>query len=359
MISQFTYFKVMKILVNVPCLRLLGGVANHYLGLRKYWKANIFYNTIGKRSNNKWSGIIWYPFDICKFVYRLLVFRPDVILLNPSLSKRALKRDLIYLRIAKLLGKKVVVFFHGFNLTFAESLDKKSASNQLNKADGIIVLAEEFKRILQQWGVHVPIKLSTTKVDDQLLDGVTFVPRKKVHQILFLARITKEKGIFIALKAFAETKKKHTDLCLSIVGDGPDLEDARLFVKNTGIKDVTFHGRLDGKMLQQAFMKSDLYLFPTSHAEGMPTSVLEAMAFGLPVITRPVGGIKDFFDDGKMGILVNDLNEDDFVQAMLFFLDNPDKVLEASVLNHTYAIDHFLASKVVVDLELKIQSFLH
>lgn len=347
----------MKILINTPCLKLLGGVANHYLGLRKYWTANIFYNTIGKRSNNKWSGIIWYPFDICKFVYRLLVFRPDVILLNPSLGKRALKRDLIYLRIAKLLGKKVVVFFHGFNLTFAESLDKKSASNQLNKADGIIVLAEEFKRILQQWGVHVPIKLSTTKVDDQLLDGVAFVPRKDVRQILFLARITKEKGIFIALRAFAELKKKYSGVRLSVVGDGAALEEAKLFVNKNNLKNVIFHGRLDGKKLQQEYKKSDLYLFPTSHAEGMPTSVLEAMAFGLPVVTRPVGGLKDFFENGKMGFLVESLNSEDFAESMDRLCSDTQLMLEISEYNYDYAKNHFMASQVAKSMESLLRTF--
>lgn len=348
---------VMKILINTPCLRLLGGVANHYLGLKQYWTEYVLYNTIGRRTTKKWSGLIWYPFDLLKFVYRLFAFCPDIVLLNPSLSKNALKRDLIYLRIAKFCGKKIVVFFHGFNLTFAESLDKRNVSGQLNKADGIIVLAEEFRQVLQQWGVQIPIKLSTTKVDDQLLDGVTFVPRKNVRQILFLARITKEKGIFIVLKTFAELKKKYAGVRLSVVGDGGALEEAKLFVESNNLKDVIFHGRLDGKKLQQEYMRSDLYLFPTSHAEGMPTSVLEAMAFGLPVVTRPVGGVKDFFENEKMGFLVESLNSEDFAESIDILCSDPQLMLEISDYNYNYARNHFMASQVAKSMESLLRTF--
>lgn len=346
----------MKILINTPCLRLLGGVANHYLGLKQYWTEYVLYNTIGRRSTKKWSGLIWYPFDLLKFVYRLFAFRPDIVLLNPSLSKNALKRDLIYLRIAKFCGKKVVVFFHGFNLTFAESLDKRNVSGQLNKADGIIVLAEEFRLVLQQWGIHIPIKLSTTKVDDHLLDGVTFIPRKKVCQILFLARTTKEKGIFIALKAFAELKKKHADVCLSVVGDGGALDDAKLFVKRNNMKDVIFHGRLDGKALQLQYVKSDLYVFPTYY-EGMPTTVLEAMAFGLPVVTRPVGGVKDFFKNEKMGFLIDSLKAEDFAESMDKLCSDTQLMVEISKYNYDYAKNHFMASQVAKNMESLLRIF--
>ena len=79
----------MKILVNTPSMNLLGGVANHYDGLKAFWTEKVQYNTIGKRNKNG-SGIYWLPWDILKFIFRLLFFRPNVILLNPSLGRTAL-----------------------------------------------------------------------------------------------------------------------------------------------------------------------------------------------------------------------------------------------------------------------------
>lgn len=46
----------------------------------------------------------------------------------------------------------------------------------------------------------------------------------------------------------------------------------------------------------------------------MPTVVLEAMAFGLPVVTRAVGGLCDFFEDGKMGRITNSMNPMDYAK---------------------------------------------
>lgn len=341
----------MKILVNTPCLALLGGVANHYLGLKGYWTENVCYNTIGKRKESKWSGLIWFPYDLLKFIFRLLIFQPDVVLLNPSVGKTALKRDSLYLTISFFLKKKIVVFFHGFNMDMINDINITKFTRKLNKTDGVIVLAEAFKDALLRYGVKVPIQLSTTKVDDKLLEGAGFISRTNIKQILLLSRITKEKGIFIALHAFAKLKQKYQDIALSVVGDGPDLSAAKELAEKLELKDVIFYGRLDGKELQRQYVESDLYLLPSAN-EGMPTSVLEAMAFGLPVVTRPVGGVKDFFEEGKMGILVESLDVNDFEIAIETLMTSSAQVIsDMSAYNHAYAEKNFLASKVAISLE--------
>ena len=71
----------MKILINTPSLKLMGGVASHYKGLRAFWTENVMYNTIGKRNATKCgSGKYWLLWDCLKFIFRLLTFRPDVVL---------------------------------------------------------------------------------------------------------------------------------------------------------------------------------------------------------------------------------------------------------------------------------------
>ena len=89
----------MKILINTPSLNQLGGVANHYLGLRPYWHEDVKYNTVGKRSNKSGSGIKWLPWDIIKYINKLLFWHPDCVLVNPSIGYSALKRDFIFIKI--------------------------------------------------------------------------------------------------------------------------------------------------------------------------------------------------------------------------------------------------------------------
>lgn len=341
----------MKILINTPRLIPQGGVANHYLGLRPYWNENVKYNVVGKRNGHVGSGKYWLVYDIFKFILKIIIFRPDIILLNPSLSPNALKRDCIFLKIATSFKKKVSVFFHGFNKSNIPLLNTDALARDLNKCTCIFVLAHEFTEIIQSWGVKVPIHLTTTKVDDNLINDFNISIRTgDVKNILFLARITEEKGIFIALDTFKILYTQHDKLTLHVVGDGPDYSKAKIYCHNNNIKNVTFHGKLSGKQLIQAYKDADLYIFPSYH-EGMPTSVLEAMAFGLPVITRPVGGLVDFFENGKMGMMIDSLKAEDFATEIEKFLTEPQTLKEISIYNHNYAIKHFLASNVAHGIE--------
>lgn len=101
-----------------------------------------------------------------------------------------------------------------------------------------------------------------------------------------------------------------------------------------------------------------MYLFPTFHAEGMPTSVLEAMALGLPIITRPVGGIQDFFIDGKMGRLIDSLDPDDFASAIMDYIQKTVEVKRISLFNHEYALKHFMASTVAKQIENELSKYI-
>lgn len=341
----------MKILINTPYLKLSGGVANHYKGLKEFWNENVYYNQIGKRSEKSGNGIYWLPIDTIKFIFKIICLNPDIILLNPSLGKSAIKRDFIFLKIAKFFGKDVALFFHGFNKDIIGDLDLNTLKINLNKCKCIFTLAQEFVEIIKSWGVTSPIHLTTTKVDDKLIKNYDITKRRNyIENILFLARIEKAKGIYTAIDAFNIISKKYNYIKLHITGSGSELDVAKEYVNSKGIKNVIFYGNLSGEQLVSQFVKSDLYILPT-HGEGMPTSVLEAMAFGLPIITRPVGGICDFFVNEKMGFLIESLQPEDYVKSIEYFINNPSKVKEVSFLNHKYAKQHFLASSVAKKIE--------
>lgn len=341
----------MKILVNTPDINLLGGVANHYKGLQNYWSEDVRYNYIGGRKGI--PGPICLLYDYLKFFFHCAFGNYDVILLNPSLGKTAVKRDKLFLKIAKLFLKKTIVFFHGWEETIANEIDKNppSFSKTFGKADGMIVLASVFKQRLMSWGINTPIYLSTTKINDSLIENFDVNKKQPDQTVLFLARIEENKGIFTTIEAIKQVQRKYPDCQLNIAGDGGALLKAKGYVNEHQIKKVTFLGNLKDKAVVQAFENASIYILPTSHGEGMPTSLLEAMAFGLPIISRPVGGTIDFFKDGKMGFLLDSLNPEDYAEKIIHLLDNPEQISSISKYNHNYACDHFLASKVSVNLE--------
>ena len=336
-----------KILVNTPDIHDLGGVASHYLGLKPYWNCNVKYNSLGMTKYRK----VLIPVTVVRYVWCLLTFRPDMVLVNPSLGDGALRRDFFYMKLALRFKNKVSVFIHGFNLDYAANADWKWIASNLNKASHIIVLAQAFKNILIERGVTVDIQLSTTKVPDDMVEGFDINNRNgEVRNILFLSRIEKAKGVFEAVQTYSILKKKYPYLKLRIVGDGPALPELQQYVKDKNVDSITFTGGLRGQGVIDEYQNSDFFFF-TSHGEGMPTVVLEAMAFGLPVVTRAVGGLCDFFEDGKMGRMTDSLRPEDFASMIEPYLQNKELVKQTSIYNHQYAKEHFLASRVAKQLE--------
>lgn len=349
----------MKILINTPPIGILGGVSKHYLGLKAYWKQNVKYNFVGKRSTSNGRGVYWLPFDIIKFFIVIICWKPDVIVLNPSLSRNAMTRDKIFLQIAKLLRFKISVFLHGFEWEYIEKTSKERLSSFFNKADLIFVLASTFKNEMLKWGVTTPIVLSTTKVDDALVKCFDISIRTGIiKKILYLARLEKVKGVYIAINTFEILKKKYPYLEFTIVGDGAEMKNVLNYIEEKSIKDIHITGALSGKELIKEYINADLYLFPTYHREGMPASVLEAMAFGLPVVTRKVGGLVDFFENYKMGYMTESLEPSVFADITETFINDITMSKEVCQYNYIYANKHFLASKVASKVEKELEKII-
>lgn len=345
----------MKILVNTPDLVLPGGVANHYKGLKFYWTEDVVYNYFGGRRGI--SGRVIVIYDLLKFFLICGFGNYNFVILNPSLGKTALLRDLYFLKIAKIFKKKVIIFFHGWDTNMASEIENNSFgfTSSFNKADGFFVLANKFKSDLKLWGITKPVILTSTKVDNSLLENFDINNKVYSRNLLFLARIEEAKGIFIALKMYKIIKDKFPDATLTIAGKGSKITEAKKYVDEQGIRSVTFKNYIFGSQLIKVLQESSIYILPTYHHEGMPTSVLEAMAFGLPIITRPVGGMVDFFENEKMGRMIDSLDPADFVKPVEELFNNESKVRQIGHFNHNFAVKHFLASEVAKKIEKRIK----
>ena len=353
----------MKILINTPPLNSPAGVSSHYLGLRPYFSRKVVYNKffttnyLRKRVKYKFLHrplrLTMMGFDVVKFVILLFLYQRPKVLLNPSFNETAIKRDVLFLSIAKFFGCKVAVFIHGWDKEYLDRIfnGKIRFHFAWRKADTFFVLAKEFKGYLERLGIKAPVHLTTTKVNDRLLEGINGNTKsKEIQTILFLARVEKTKGIFTTIDTFKILKKKWPDLKLRVVGPGKMLAQAKAYAVATGINNIIFTGPLYGEDLKNEFIRADLYILPT-HSEGMPTSVLEAMAFGLPVITRPVGGLIDFFEDGKMGYMIDSFDPVDYAAKIEELIKNSKKYSEICENNMRYAKEHFMASNIALNLE--------
>ena len=165
----------MKVLITTPELGLPGGVAFYYKTLKPHFVSDVTYFTIGKRSTCTGTlNAIWQLLkDYWFFLVAIYSTNYDVIHFNPSLGARSFLRDSIFIALAKICRKRVVVFFHGWDLDYEEFSERYLLwlyKLTYFNAEAIIVLAEQFKNKLTSLGYRGNLFVETTVVGDDVFD---------------------------------------------------------------------------------------------------------------------------------------------------------------------------------------------
>lgn len=136
--------------------------------------------------------------------------------------------------------------------------------------------------------------------------------------IALLGRLSKEKGVDRALQLYAELRRSRPGVTLHLIGDGPERGRLETQAESLGIRDgVTFHGWCGEPTSLLTAMDA---LLLTSHTEGMPNAVLEAMALGVPVAATAVGGVPEMLGGGHAGVLLAGSGVADWVEPVASLL---------------------------------------
>lgn len=139
-------------------------------------------------------------------------------------------------------------------------------------------------------------------------------------QIIHVGRFFEQKNHIFMLKAIKELVNRNVDFHITFVGEGPLFTEIVENAKEMEIlKYITFAGTTD--LVEEYYSNADIFVLP-SIFEGLPLSLLEAYAAGLPVVCCDVGGVSDICKDGLNGklIAVNDLEA--FVNAIIEMCDS-------------------------------------
>lgn len=235
------------------------------------------------------------------FQYVFLLPCYDIVHIHVSEPPSAL-RKCFFMPLAKMLRKKTIVHFHSFSPdTTVKSSKAYLYSFLFGKADVVIALSPYWKKEI----LSALPKLKCDKIN-VLYNPCTCEMFPDTYQkkknILFAGAIVERKGYEDLLRAFACVVKTHHDWDLIIAGDG-ELNKAKTLVEEFGITDnVKFVGWIRGKDKDRTFKEASVFCLP-SYAEGFPMAVLDAWAYGLPVIATPVGGLPDIVVNGKNVLL--------------------------------------------------------
>lgn len=146
---------------------------------------------------------------------------------------------------------------------------------------------------------------------------------KPGSQLLYVGRLSAAKGLPILLNSLAQLQGDYPDLRLTVVGDGEDRQLLEQFARQRGVSDrVLFVGYQSQTEVRAAMAQTDVFVMP-SFAEGVPVSLMEAMAAGVPVVTTRIAGISELVDDGVNGYLVSPGDSDALTAKIAQLLDEP------------------------------------
>lgn len=352
----------MKVLITKPDHESQGGVANYYKKLQAKFEIPAEYFIVGRRGNEKYllSKITRLVSDYWNYFRCLNGNNIDLVHINPSLDLKSFMRDGIFVLLAGAKKKKILVFFRGWQKSFETRVEHNFIwlfKFLFGKSDAFIVLSDYFKKKLEEWGIRQAIYKEVTVIDNNELKGfdiksvVTKRLGSKKWRILFLSRIIKNKGIYETIEAISLLSKKYPNVELIVAGDGEELENVKSLIHNRKINNVIFSGYVKGEEKRRIYEDSHVFCFPTYHGEGLPVSIVEAMAYGLPVVTRPVGGIADFFKDGVNGFITESKDANIFADLLERLLLDKKLYEKISLSNYHYAQSHFLASDAAIRLE--------
>ena len=158
----------------------------------------------------------------------------------------------------------------------------------------------------------------------ELRYSVDTLPTIRNKTILSVGRLTEQKNYKCLLDAFSEFRKQHSDYNLRIYGEGPLKEELTDYAISLGLtSSVQFMGASSN---WQELEYNDAMYILSSDYEGMPNSLIEAMALGIPCISSDcqIGGPKDLIQDGYNGYLFETGNSKDLLNKMNELANNRD-----------------------------------
>jgi colanic acid/amylovoran biosynthesis glycosyltransferase len=232
-------------------------------------------------------------------------------------------------------GKPSVVSFHGADvMPRAHQPEYEGNLRELLRVTPLVLarslsLADRLKEL---GCPPEKIRLNRTGIPlaDYLLQGRR-VPADGEWHFVQACRLIPKKGIATALRAFADFRREYPKARFSLAGEGPMKKEIESMARDLGIAQaVELRGFLAQPELARLYGAAHFFVHPSEmtadqNQEGIPNSMLEAMATGLPVLATLHGGIPEAVENGRTGLLVPERDHAGLLRAMLDLAGDPDR----------------------------------
>jgi len=203
-----------------------------------------------------------------------------------------IKYSLFYC-MEKLAGKVTTGLICINEEDYREAVNKKlTKTGYIKRIYGIGIDTEKYKPL------NIDRNFKTLKIENEELSI-----DKNTKLIGFIGRLVKPKGVINYLEMAGDITSKRDDVIFLIAGFGPLEGYIKTFILENKLNDkVKYLGFV--KDVREIFNVLDIFVLPTYYPEGMPRTILEAMAMEVPVVTTDSRGCRELVEDGRTGLIV-------------------------------------------------------
>ncbi|AKB29149.1 Glycosyltransferase [Methanosarcina siciliae T4/M] len=199
-------------------------------------------------------------------------------------------------------------------------LEKKLMKN----SSAVTAVSSTVSKNLEDYGLKAEdIKLIYNGVDQNIFFPSVTKPEEKY--ILYTGRISYGKGLIELIDCAKEVCKIREDVNFILAGDGPLLPNLKKKIIYMNLQNrVKFLGRVNRNTIIDLYQNATIFAFP-SYYEGLPGSLLEAMACKLPIVATKVPGNMELIEHNRNGILISPKDSSAISKAIMDLLDDSSK----------------------------------
>ena len=349
-----------KIVLFSPSLNAVSGVSTHVRILfasdlaREYDLLHFQVGSEGRRENalQKLMRFTLSPLHLALFLLRT---GAQVVHINASLDPKSYWRDLVYSIVARLLGRRVVNQIHGGAMP--QDFFRGNACltwilrRFLVSSDAVTVLSSGELSAYRTFDSRIKVHLVPNAIDPAgLADQMRSYNTDRPLKLVYVGRLVRSKGLFEIIEALMELKRAGREFRFSMAGLGQDQGELMAALERAGLGDsVQFLGGVFAAEKRRLWLESDLFVFPSFHMEGLPYSLLEAMAAGCVPITTPVAAIPDVMRDGEHGLFVPAKDAEALAIAVATLDDDRERLIRLAKAARRRVLERYTVARLAED----------
>lgn len=344
----------MKICMVVPDPMVRGGIAavvSGYRGSKLERDHKIIY-VESYRDGSRLSKFIKGVGGYFHFIKVLILERPNLVHVHSSFGM-SFYRKMPFIYMAYCAKIPVVNHIHGADFeefyTKARRKKKERIKRVYQKCTVLIALSEEWKERLSQIVPAEKIRIIENYSlfhEDALRERLR---RECNNRILFLGEIGERKGCYDIPDVTVKVLEKVPEAKVVIGGKGSAKDESavrKLFTDRKISESIVFTGWVWGEEKERLLREADVFFLP-SYQEGMPMAILDAMGYGLPIISTKVGGIPEIVHDGENGFCCSAGDIEGMADKILSLLIDDKKRMSAAkrsiaIIRKSYSLDKHL-----------------